>query len=104
MEWQEADVNTAPSIDKVDSGNPLSLIFERHISNLSRRQEPCNGARGTTAGKAGEEEMAKAERPVPEGYEVKFTPYVTLRSGRRLYARHYGRKSWRIVVRKRVEL
>lgn len=48
--------------------------------------------------------MAKAEKPVPEGYKEKFTAYITLRSGRRLYARHYGRKSWRIVVRKRVEL
>jgi len=45
--------------------------------------------------------MAKALKPVPEGYEEIFTPHITLRSGRKLYARNYGRKSWRIIVRKR---
>ena len=38
---------------------------------------------------------------VPEGYEVIYTAYITLRNGRRLYASAYGRKAWRLVVRKR---
>jgi hypothetical protein len=38
---------------------------------------------------------------VPEGYTVIYTPYITLRNGRRLYAANYGRKVWRLVVRVR---
>lgn len=41
----------------------------------------------------------KAEEEVPEGYHVVFTPWITLRNGRRLYASSYGRKVWRILVR-----
>lgn len=42
--------------------------------------------------------MPEDER-VPEGYTVVYTPYITLRNGRRLYASSYGRKVWRLVVR-----
>jgi hypothetical protein len=38
---------------------------------------------------------------VPEGYEVVYTAYITLRNGRRLYAAAYGLTAWRLVVRKR---
>jgi hypothetical protein len=40
------------------------------------------------------------EKDVPEGYTVLYTPWITLRNGRRLYASAYGRKVWRILVRK----
>lgn len=42
------------------------------------------------------------EKPtVQEGDEtVIYTAYITLKNGKRLYAAAYGRKSWRIVVRK----
>jgi hypothetical protein len=45
--------------------------------------------------------MSKGDEQIPEGYEVVFTAYITLRNGRRLYAAAYGRKSWRILVRKK---
>jgi hypothetical protein len=46
--------------------------------------------------------MAKAtDEKVPEGHEVVYTAYITLKDGRRIYAHHYGRKCWRIVVRKK---
>jgi hypothetical protein len=45
--------------------------------------------------------MRKEEERIPEGYEVIYTAYITLRNGKRLYAAAYGRKSWRLVVRKK---
>lgn len=45
--------------------------------------------------------MQKKEERTPEGYEVVHTAYITLRNGKRLYAAAYGRKSWRLVVRKK---
>lgn len=45
--------------------------------------------------------MARNDEEVPEGYEVVYTAYRTLRNGRRLYASAYGLKCWRIVVPKR---
>ncbi len=44
--------------------------------------------------------MLKEGETVPEGCTVIYTPYITLKNGKRLYASNYGRKSWRIVVRK----
>lgn len=38
---------------------------------------------------------------VPEGYEVVYTTYITLRNGKRLYTSAYGRTAWRLVVRKK---
>ncbi len=38
---------------------------------------------------------------IPEGYEVVYTAFITLRNGRRLYAAAYGLKAWRLIVRKR---
>lgn len=35
---------------------------------------------------------------VPAGYVVKYTAYITLRNGRRLYAASCGLKVFRIVV------
>lgn len=45
--------------------------------------------------------MKKEAEQIPEGYEVVYTAYITLRNGKRLYAAAYGRKSWRLVVRKK---
>lgn len=44
--------------------------------------------------------MKDAEE-IPEGYEVVYTAYITLRNGKRLYASAYGRKAWKLVVRKK---
>ena len=45
--------------------------------------------------------MLKNGERVPEGYEVVYTTFITLRTGRRLYAAGYGRKAWRLIVRKK---
>ena len=44
--------------------------------------------------------MKKEAEQIPEGYEVVYTAYITLRNGKRLYASAYGRTAWRLVVRK----
>lgn len=41
------------------------------------------------------------DNQVPEGYTVVYTTYITLRNGKRLYASTYGRKVWRLVIRKK---
>jgi hypothetical protein len=46
-------------------------------------------------------DVLKGDAEVPEGYEVVYTAYITLRNGKRLYASAYGRKAWRLVVRKK---
>ena len=45
--------------------------------------------------------MQKDDETIPEGYEVVYTAYITLRNGKRLYASAYGRTAWRLVVRKK---
>ena len=40
------------------------------------------------------------EQNVPQGYQVIYRPWITLRNGRRLYAAAYGLKAWRLVIRK----
>lgn len=45
--------------------------------------------------------MQKEDETIPEGYEVIYTAYITLRNGKRLYASTYGRTAWRLVVRKK---
>jgi hypothetical protein len=45
--------------------------------------------------------MKREDERVPEGYEVVYTTVITLRNGKQLYASAYGRKAWRLVVRKR---
>ena len=42
--------------------------------------------------------MAKAKKDIPEGYVEKFTTFITLRDGRRIYARWYGKKVFRLIV------
>ena len=43
----------------------------------------------------------KKKDDVPEGYEVVYSAYITLRNGKRLYAKACGLKAWRLTVRKR---
>ena len=45
--------------------------------------------------------MLKDAEAVPEGCEVIYVTFITLRNGKRLYASAYGRKAWRLVVRKK---
>lgn len=35
---------------------------------------------------------------IPEGYEVRFVAYITLKNGRKLYASHYGKRAFPILV------
>jgi hypothetical protein len=37
--------------------------------------------------------------PVPEGYEMKFVSFITTKSGKRLYAKAYGKRAWPILVK-----
>jgi hypothetical protein len=37
--------------------------------------------------------------PIPEGYELKFVAYRTTKSGKRLYAKAYGKRAWPIIVK-----
>jgi hypothetical protein len=46
-------------------------------------------------------DVKKEDERIPEGYEVVYTAYITLRNGKRLYASAYGRTAWRLVVRKK---
>ncbi len=45
--------------------------------------------------------MLKKEERIPEGYEVIYTAYITLRNGKRLYASTCGLKAFRLLVRKK---
>ena len=42
------------------------------------------------------------EKDVPKGYMVIYRPYITLKNGKRLYAKARGLKAWRLLVRKSV--
>jgi hypothetical protein len=44
--------------------------------------------------------VKKRAEEVPEGMKVVYSAFITLRNGRRLYAKAYGRKAWRLIVRK----
>lgn len=35
---------------------------------------------------------------IPEGYEVRFVASITLKNGRKLYAKQFGKKAFPIVV------
>ena len=45
--------------------------------------------------------VRKIKNPIPEGYEVVYTPYITLRNGKRIYAASRGWKAFRLVFRKK---
>lgn len=45
--------------------------------------------------------MLKENEKVPEGHEVVYTTYITLKNGKRLYAAAYGIKAFRLLVRKK---
>lgn len=44
--------------------------------------------------------MGKLVDEVPEGHQVIYVAWITLRNGRRLYASTYGLKAFRLVVKK----
>jgi hypothetical protein len=44
--------------------------------------------------------VVKEADEVPEGFTVIYRPWITLRNGKKLYAVAYGRKAWRLIVRK----
>jgi hypothetical protein len=46
-------------------------------------------------------DVLKENAETPEEYEVIYVAFITLRNGKRLYASAYGRKAWRLVVRKK---
>jgi hypothetical protein len=48
--------------------------------------------------------MLRDDDAIPEGYEVVFTAFITLRNGRRLYASTYGLRAFRLLVRKKAEM
>ena len=46
--------------------------------------------------------MAKQLRldlPLPEGYEIQFRAFITLKNGKRLYAKQYGLRGFPIPVK-----
>jgi hypothetical protein len=40
----------------------------------------------------GERRAAMAQKPAPQGYHWVYTPYITLKTGQRIYASSYGKK------------
>jgi len=36
--------------------------------------------------------------PIPEGFKLVFRPWITLKSGRRLYASQFGKRAFPLVV------
>jgi hypothetical protein len=45
--------------------------------------------------------MRKLNDEVPQDAEVIFRPWITLRNGKRLYAKHFGLRAWPLVIRKK---
>jgi hypothetical protein len=37
--------------------------------------------------------------PIPDGYELVFRPHRTLKDGRVIYAKHYGKRAFPMLVR-----
>ena len=40
----------------------------------------------------------KLDLPIPDGYIAKYVTYITIK-GKRLYAKSYGKRAWRILVK-----
>ena len=45
--------------------------------------------------------VKKMKRSSEKGYAVVYTPHITLRNGRRIYASAYGLKAFRLEIRKK---
>lgn len=41
----------------------------------------------------------KLDLPIPDGYEVKFVAFITTKSGKRLYAKQFGKRAFPILVK-----
>lgn len=44
-------------------------------------------------------EQLKFQLEIPEGYEIKFVAFITLKNGKRLYAKSLGKKAFPLVVK-----
>ena len=44
-------------------------------------------------------QQLKLALPVPEGYEIRFVASITLRNGKKLFAKQFGKKAFPIVVK-----
>ena len=40
----------------------------------------------------------KLPLPIPEGYQLVFRPWITLKNGTKLYARQIGKRAFQLVV------
>jgi len=45
-----------------------------------------------------EKDKGKKKLPVPEGYKLVFTAYITLKNGKRLYASTIGKKAFPLLI------
>ena len=44
-------------------------------------------------------QQMKFELPIPEGYVVKFVAFITLKNGKRIYAKAYGKRAFPLIVK-----
>jgi hypothetical protein len=56
-------------------------------------------AHAASSGKEVKMEQLKFNFPIPDGYTVKFVAYITVKGGKRLYAKAYGKRAWPILVK-----
>jgi hypothetical protein len=41
----------------------------------------------------------KLALPLPEGYKLVFRPFITLKNGKRLFAKHYGKRAFPMIIK-----
>lgn len=41
----------------------------------------------------------KLDLPIPEGYVLKFVAFITLKNGKRIYAKTYGKRAFPLIVK-----
>jgi hypothetical protein len=44
-------------------------------------------------------EQLKLNLPIPDGYVIKFVAFITTKTGKRLYAKTFGKRAWPILVK-----
>lgn len=44
-------------------------------------------------------QQQKLALPIPEGYELVFRPWITLKNGKKLYASQIGKKAFPLIVK-----
>jgi hypothetical protein len=45
--------------------------------------------------------LPESGHPIPDGYDEVFSPVITLKNGKKLFASNYGLKAFRFLVRQR---